>query len=148
MITMDSISTIEAKKSFERICHSYNVVVKHYHCGYGLFDTKAFKTSVEQAHQSITFCGVNSHHQNWKAERLIKDVTTGAMTALLHSAHRWPKAIHPSLCHCALKHYINLRNKLPSTCIRGGKDGRNKIADKCIDSLISKLSGFETKVNL
>ena len=100
---MDGQSTVEAKQAFEQIAHSYNVVVKHYHCDNGLFDTKVFKASIQQAHQSITFCGVNTHHQNGKAERRIKDVTTGARKALLHAAHRWPKAIHPSLWPMALK---------------------------------------------
>ena len=48
----------------------------------------------------------------------------------------------------ALKNYVNLRNNIPSTYIVGGKLGRKKIPDEYINSLVSKFSGFESKVNL
>ena len=148
MTKMNAESTVEAKESFERIAHSHNVPIRHYHCDNGLFDTKAFKLSVHKAKQIISFCGVNAHHQNGKAERRIKNITGNARTALLHASHRWPKAIHASLWPCALKHYVNLRNNLPSTYIAGGKDGRKKLPDKYINSPTSKFSGVETPVNL
>ena len=100
---IDAATTVEAKMAFECMAHSHNVVVKHYHCDNGLFDTKLFKQSIRTSNQ-IIFCGVNAHHQNGKSERRIKDITESARTALLHAAHRWPKAIHPSLWPCALKH--------------------------------------------
>ena len=93
MTTMDAESTVVAKESLELIAHSYNVPICHYHCDNGLFDAAAFKLSIVKAKQSISFCGVNAHHQNGKAERRIRDITEGARTSLLHASHRWPKAI-------------------------------------------------------
>ena len=148
MTEMNGATTVEAKQAFERLAHSHNVAIKHYHCDNGLFDTRIFKQSIEKANQTISFCGVNAHHQNGRAERRIKDITEGSRTSLLHASHRWPKAVHPSLWPCALKHYVNLRNNLPSTYIPGGKNGRKKLPDTYINSPLSKFSGFETAVNL
>ena len=103
---------------------------------------------MQKAKQTISFCGVNAHHQNGKAERRIKDITENARTCLLHTSHRWPKAIHASLWPYTLKHYVNLRNNQPSTFIAGGKNERKKIPDKFINSPTSKFSGVETHVNL
>ena len=62
MTEMNAASTVEEKEAFERLSHSYNVPVKHYHCDNGLFDTKLFKLSIQKSGQTITFCGVNVHH--------------------------------------------------------------------------------------
>jgi len=67
---------VEAKEVFKRLAHSHNMHVRHYHCDNGLFDTKAFKTSIKQAQQTVSVCGVNAHYQNDKAERCMCDVTT------------------------------------------------------------------------
>ena len=91
---------------------------------------------------------MNVHHQNGRAERKIKDITEISRTSLLRPSHQWPKAVHPSLWPCALTHYVNLRNNLPSTYTPGGKHGRKKLLDTYINSPLSKNSGFETAVNL
>ena len=148
MTDMNGESTVLAKQAFERLSRSYDVNILHYHCDNGLFDTKVFKQSIQESNQTISFCGVNAHHQNGKAERRIRDVTEGARASLLHAAHRWPKAIHPALWPCALKHYVNLRNNLPSTYLPGKKNGRKLLPSRYIDSPISKYSKFETDINL
>jgi hypothetical protein len=78
MTKLDADSTVEAKLAFERVSASHGVVVKHYHADNGLFDTKTFRAAVLRSQQSLTFCGVNAHHQNGRAESRIKDVTTHA----------------------------------------------------------------------
>jgi hypothetical protein len=80
-------TTVEAKLAFKRVTSSRGVAIKHYHSDNGLFDTKAFKASIVQANQTLSFCGPNAHHQNGKAENHIKDITTGGQTSLLHAAH-------------------------------------------------------------
>ena len=97
MTKMNTPSTVKVKEAFEHIARSYNVTINNYHCNNGLFDTKYFKSSIQKANQSITFCVVNTHHQNGKAERRIKDVIEGAITDLLHLPHCCPKAINPFL---------------------------------------------------
>lgn len=145
---MDADATVDAKQAFERVCSKYGVVVRHYHADNGLFDTRKFKLSIEQAGQSLTFCGVNAHHQNGKAERRIKDITEGARTALLHAVHRWPKAVDASLWPASVKNYVNLRNSLPSDFTPEQKIGRQTISARFEGSPISKMSGVEIEPNL
>ena len=87
MTEMNATTTVEAKDAFERLMHSHDAKVKHYHADNSLFDTKHFKDSISIAKQTLSFCGVNAHHQNGKAENRIKDITTDARTQLLHAAH-------------------------------------------------------------
>ena len=67
MTEMNAETTVEAKLSFEHVCNAHGVRVVHYHANNGLFDTKAFKASVTKAQQTLSFYGVNAHHQNGKA---------------------------------------------------------------------------------
>jgi hypothetical protein len=147
MTKLDADSTVKAKLAFERVSASHGVVVKHYHADNGLFDTKTFQAAVLQSQQSLTFCGVNAHHQNGRAESRIKDITTHARTYLLHAAHCWPKAINAAaLWPAALKHYTNTRNVLPTEFVTRVKHGRMKDPDRYKKSALSKFSG--TEVNL
>ena len=148
MTEMNATTTVEAKLAFERLLATHNVIASHYHCDNGLFDTKLFRTNVSTAKQTMSFCGVNAHHQNGKAERRIGDVTTGTRTSLLHASHRWPIAIDSSLWPSAMKNYVNLRNNLPSTFIKGIKIGRKQSSDQFISSPLSKLSGLEITPDL
>ena len=91
----------------------------------------------------MSFCGVNVHHQNGKAERRIRDLTEHAWTSLLHAAHHWPKAIHASLWPAALKNCINLRNNIPTNFVKGVKGS----TDTFNNSPLSKFAGTEIKVN-
>ena len=148
MTKMDADATIKAKEAFERLASESGNVVGHYHADNGLFDTKAFKQSVRVAGQTLSFCGVNAHHQNGVAERRIRDVTEGARTALLHAAHRWPKAVHASLWPCAIKHYVNLRNSLPRKFTPKQKHGKSTVPARFEDSPLSRFSGTVVEPNL
>jgi len=74
MTKMNGNTTVAAQLEFERVLNSYGVCVIHYHAKNGLFDTKVvFKASVsKEAGQTLSFCGVNAHHQNGKAENQSK----------------------------------------------------------------------------
>ena len=108
MTELNAASTVEAKLAFEQVAASHGVTIKHYHCDNGVFDTKKFHEAIKIGQQSITFCGPNAHHQNGKAESRIKDITTHAMTALLHAAHRWPEAVNAHLWPAAVERYVNV----------------------------------------
>ena len=110
---MTTQETIDAKHAFERIAEQHAVCIRHYHCNNGRFADCAFMDDVHKAGQTITFCGVDAHHQNGVAERHICDITESARTMLLHAAHRWPKTITSNLWPQALKHATNVRNALP-----------------------------------
>ena len=62
MTELNAQSTVDAKLTFERLAATHNVSISHYHCDNGLFDTALFKQAVSTANQTMSFCGVNSHH--------------------------------------------------------------------------------------
>jgi hypothetical protein len=70
--TMNAAETIEAKEAFERWSASHGVKIKHYHADNGRFAENAFMSHVAKSGQTISFCGVNAHFQNGKAERRIR----------------------------------------------------------------------------
>jgi hypothetical protein len=148
MTEMDAAATVAAKQAFERILHSHGVTARHFHADNGLFDTKLFKSSIKHANQTLSFCGVNAHHQNGKAENRIKLVTEGARTALLHASHCWPAAVNASLWPATLKNYVNLRNALPTKYIPEQRVKRRIIRAQYHSSPLSKLSGIEVEPNL
>jgi hypothetical protein len=77
--------TVQAKEAFERFAKAHRVTVKHYHADNGIFTEAEFIRSVEQSHQTISFCGVNAHHMNGHAEKRIRDLQESARVMLLHA---------------------------------------------------------------
>ena len=82
MSKLNAEAKVEANLEFERICYSYGVKSLRYHADNGLFDTNKFKEACNVSKRTLSFCGVNDHHQNGKPENIVKDVTTGESTAL------------------------------------------------------------------
>jgi hypothetical protein len=63
--------------------------------------------------QAITFCGVNAHFQNGRAEQRICTLQDLARTQLLHAKARWPIAITEHLWPYALVKVMNSYNNVP-----------------------------------
>ena len=74
MKTLTSEETLEAKRSFESWSWDKGVRIQHYHVDNGRFVDKAFIAHATKAGQTITFCGVNAHWQNGRAEKWIRDL--------------------------------------------------------------------------
>jgi Reverse transcriptase (RNA-dependent DNA polymerase)/GAG-pre-integrase domain len=113
---MESITaeeTIEAKIAFERFAASHGVKIKHYHADNGRFAENAFRKAVASSGQSLTFCGVNAHHQNGMAEKRIRDLQDSARSQLLHAKHNWPDAITDNLWPFALSQASHIRRNAP-----------------------------------
>ncbi len=104
---------MEAKEAFERYCHSHGVTVSHYHADNGRFADNLFRQAVASKNQSLTFCGVNAHHQNGVAERCIQELQDHALTMLIHAHHRWPDAIDAHLWPYALRTANDIMNVTP-----------------------------------
>ena len=151
MTELTAKSTTEAKQSFERMTQDYGITIQQYHVDNGLVDTELFKTSIKLSNQKLSFCGVNAHHHNGKAENCIKDIMSGARTTPLHAVHRWPQGINASLWPAAIKHYVNIRNNVPTNFVPEWKhhlDGRRKVRGTFDSSPLSWFSGIETTVNV
>ncbi|CAJ1938910.1 unnamed protein product [Cylindrotheca closterium] len=106
----DANSVLEAKLAFERHANSYGVRIQHYHCDNGVFADNSFKAACKAAHQTHTFCGVNAHHQNGKAEKRIRDLRDSARSMLLLAKHNWPAAITAHLWGFAMVYASQIRN--------------------------------------
>jgi hypothetical protein len=102
--------TVEAKEPFERWCRSHDVIVKHYHADNGRFADNKFLSAVAMSGQTISFCGVNAHFQNGKAEHRIRLLQDLARTQLLHAMARWPVAISTHLWPYAITNVSNCHN--------------------------------------
>jgi len=61
--------------------------------------------------QSITFCGINAHHQNGIVERQNQSITESARTMLLHAECLWPERVSPLLWPFALKYAVHIHNQ-------------------------------------
>ena len=108
----DGDSILEAKLAFERYAGSFGVSIRHYHCDNGVFADKTFKAACHAAHQTSTFCGVNAHHQNGKAEKKkrIRDLRDSARSMLLLAQHNWPAAITANIWGFAMIYASQIRN--------------------------------------
>jgi hypothetical protein len=95
--------TLMAKHAYELFLASLGVDSKAYHADNGCFADKGFRYDCTFSNQTITFCGVGSHHQNGIAERNIKDITLGAQMLLLHAKRMLPEYISTILWPFAVK---------------------------------------------
>ena len=78
--------TIKGKIAFELFARSHGIKIQAYHADNGIFRANAWVQNCIQAEQSLTFAGVNAHHQNGIAERRIREVQELTRTMLIHAA--------------------------------------------------------------
>jgi len=102
--------TILAKHAYERFLALLGIESKAYHADNGRFAGKGFRDDCTSSNQTITFCGVGSHHQNGIAERKIKDIILGGRTFLLHAKRMFPEYISTILWPFAVKCYKDRLN--------------------------------------
>ena len=94
--TLLSEETVQAKKAFEVYASNHNVTILHYHADNGHFSDNAFISHCQQKDQSLTYYGVNAHHQNGVAEKLIPDLQDQARM-VLYAMHMLPCMINSAL---------------------------------------------------
>ena len=109
----NALETVEAKRAFERYSKSHGVAISHYHADNGIFSAVEFVKAVENDGQTISYCAVNAHHQNGKAEKKIRDLQDMARTMLLHAKQRWPSAITANLWPYAVRMAGDVSNMSP-----------------------------------
>ena len=102
--------TLRAKQEFEAHATSLRIRVSHYHADNGHFKEPIFMDDVQLNAQTISFCGVNAHHQNGIIER--HTLTDSARMMLLHAEWLWPEAVTQILWPFALKYTQHLHNYL------------------------------------
>jgi hypothetical protein len=71
--TTSAKETLEEKNAFELYAKTFGMTITHYHADNGRFAENLWRTDVIKKGQHLTFCGVNAHHQNGRAEKKIRD---------------------------------------------------------------------------
>ena len=84
----DTEETLKAKRAFQVYSESLGVKILHYYADNDRFTDKRFMHAVTTEGQYISFCGVNSHFQNGKAEKRIRDLTDQARKMVLYAIHK------------------------------------------------------------
>ena len=62
---------------------TFEVKIKRYHAYNGIFAEQYFRSSIDNANQTITFCGFGYHHQNSIFEIKVQTLTLGVIKFLL-----------------------------------------------------------------
>ena len=75
----------EVKSDLERWAVTFGFKIKRYHAYSGIFSEQILRPEIEDSNQTITFCGVVSHHQNAIIDGNIKNIKLGYITLLLHA---------------------------------------------------------------
>ena len=107
-----SKETLESKHAYEKEAASYGVAIKSYHGDNLRFNDNNFKGDCLKSGQSISYCSVGAHHQNAIVESMIKEITYGARTVLLHAIKKWPTVITNVLWPFALQSAVHRHNRL------------------------------------
>jgi hypothetical protein len=105
--------TVEAKHAFERYAKTLGVTIHHDHANNGIFSEVEFVKAVQANRHTISFCVVNVHHKNGKAEKKIRDLQELARTMLVHTKQRWPTAILASLWPYTIRLASDVANFAP-----------------------------------
>jgi hypothetical protein len=132
--------TLLSEHAYEKFLELLGIDSKAYHADNGQFADKGFWDDCTLSNQTITFCGVGSHHQNGSAEQKIKDITLGGCTLLLHAKHMLPEYISTILWPFAIRCYEDQMNG--STFWADGRTPFETLAG--LDSTPNNLSNFHT----
>ena len=106
---------MKSKMSFENYAKAHGVQVRNYNADNGRFTDNTFIHDVKHKNQGMTYCGVNAHHQNRKAEKRIRDLQDHARILIMQACHKWPEAISPQLWPYAVRVANETRNYTPCT---------------------------------
>ena len=134
-----SDETVEAKLAFEAFARDHGVNVQHYHADNGRFADNLFMKSIQDSNQTITFCSVNAHHQNGRAEKRIRDLREAGRTQLLHAISRWPQAVNTHLWPYAVRTANDIRNRTVDK-----KDGTSPLERFSSITVASNMKHFHT----
>ena len=102
---------IKAKYAHETELRQRGKEVRDYHADNGTYDVAHFREEVNDNKQTLTFCGVVSHHQNGRAKNLIKIMCNPATNMLIHAMYRWQKVFKQSLWTHPIYLTSEIRNK-------------------------------------
>ena len=106
---------MKSKMSFKNYAKAHGVQVRNYNADNGRFTDNTFIHDVKHKNQGMTYCGVNAHHQNRKAEKRIRDLQDHARILIMQACYKWPEAISQHLWPYAVRVANETRNYTPCT---------------------------------
>ena len=94
--TQDVDEALEAKSAFEELARQHGLHIRAYHADNCILRANKWVQDCIQKHQTLTFAGVNAHHQNGRAERRIGLIQELTRCQLIYLSHKWTNidAIH------------------------------------------------------
>jgi transposase InsO family protein len=108
---LNTHETLEAKESFELMCHDHGVIPQAYHSDNGSsFTSSGFTARLREFAQVTSFAGAGAHHHNGTAERAIQTIMNMSCTMMLHAAIHWPDVADSTLWPMAVAHAVYLYN--------------------------------------
>ena len=109
----DAEETVQGKAIFESHMASMGVKIRGYHADNGIFRAHKWVNSCRLMQQTLTFAGVNAHHQNGYAERRIRELQETARAMLIHANRKWPGNVSTNLWPYALRMASEVYNNTP-----------------------------------
>ena len=90
--------------------------------------------------QGITYCGVNAHFQNGRAEKAIRDLQTTVRKMILHAKDRCTEEIHLSLCPYSLRMVLHVHTNFPNAA--NASSGLEAFAQISVSPKLSHYHAF------
>ena len=106
--------TLEGKWAFKAYVNISRVKVKGYHTDNGVFCANKWVENCIKQGQSLTFAGVNAHHENGICEQRIQLLQDLTCTQLIHANCHWDQAITANLWPYAMRMANDILNNTPS----------------------------------
>jgi hypothetical protein len=104
--------TLLAKLAFKKLCARADCSAEYYQADNGQFSDREFLAACKFLNQTIEFCGVGAHHQNWFIENINKQLTQIARVLLLHSMRMWPQMVDQMFWPIAIETAAEKMNSL------------------------------------
>ena len=95
--TASAEETLKGKIAFELYARDCGVQIQGYHADNGVFRAHQWVQHCYKENQTLSFAGVNAHHQNGVTERQIRDLQEMTRTMLIQAARQWPQCITANL---------------------------------------------------
>ena len=99
------------KVAFDRLCATFQVRIMRYHGDNGRYADKDFRRDILDKTQSLTFCGVGSHHSNGITERRIHILTEFTRVFVLYTKLKGPTIITDKLWSFVLRVAYRVMNR-------------------------------------
>ena len=137
----DADETLQGKKIFEEYSRQRGVQIRSYQADNGIFRAHKWMDDCRSKNQTMTFTGVNAHHQNGVAERRIGLLQEHARAMIIHAQRKWSGVVTANLWPYAIRMANDCLNETPNL-----KDGKRRTADQIFSNSMVQPNSKHHKV--